>query len=509
MRVNGQLEVAQLEQLVGNPTLAPTGRIYLDITTPTASLPKFYDGSQWRTLLFANPVGIISQNSGKDVTVNWASSVNQKVILTDNCVIRFSNPQEGLIHTLTVVQRSTGVVPVPYLFTFDMIDQESGSFSFQPERAIPFLKSRVFQWEYNLGAIGANVVVSVNAFTPTTVPATAVSDITISSDGKGMIYGQTGTPFVATYQMDPYFSVQSESPFGNKNVLTPTATAAAVVGAVYSPSGNTVYFASGTTPFIQGYNTDRYTNLTVLANPGTLPTGAARCINIHGSGEFVGVGHTTTPFMSIYPTSGSVYGTKLTDPVTLPAAQVNALAWSEQGDYLAIGTQTSPFIQVYPFAANVLTGTIGVQAANPTSLPSGGPAANLGKQIAWRPQGDFIAMAMSTTPFLYVVPFNRSTGSYGTPLTVNVLPTGQLLSLAWSKCGTFLMCATGTSPFFMVYDFSALNLSTTLSFSGVGTVANTVTINPTNTTFFVGCATGTLIASYAMPNRQKNYLRIL
>lgn len=62
MKVDGWLEKAQYENLAGAPTPASTGRVYCDITAPTAAVPYMYNGTKWIPL--ANVVGIQSKTAG-------------------------------------------------------------------------------------------------------------------------------------------------------------------------------------------------------------------------------------------------------------------------------------------------------------------------------------------------------------------------------------------------------------------------------------------------------------
>lgn len=515
MKVFGQLEMAQLEQIASTgPNPRPTGRVYADVTNPLAALPMFYDGTSWKQLAFQTAASnaIVSQNSGKAVTVNWSTSLNQKVVLTDNCVISFSNPQEGQLHRLEVVQRAATNgfgLETPYSFTFNMTDQDSGPFPYQPERVVPVSKTKIFQWFYNANAVAAITTmdgyISLGA-----APATAITGMDISPDGTGLMVGRSSTPFQMFYQIDPTPTTPNSTPLGLQNAITPTATAGTVLDFAYHPNGNFLLTANATSPFIQGYFTSGNIPLgTAIANPGTLPTGAGRCVDIHPTGLFVVIGHATSPFMSAYPFTGAAYGTKLSDPGSLPAAQVNGIAWSKQGDYLAVASQTTPFLEVYPFTISSPTsGSIGVKLAAPGTLPAGGPAGGNGKCLAWRPQGDYIAMAMSVSPFLYVVPFNRTTGAFGTPLTVTTVPPGALTGLAWSPCGTFLFYSTLTSPYFGCYDFSSFLLNTTITgFGSLANALNTLAINRNGTFVYLGTNTTVINGVYA-PQRAKNYLRL-
>ena len=126
MKVLGQLEGAQLEQLAANPsTGVATGRMYMNIASPLAAVPYVYNGSSWEPITLGQSSAVISQNSGKAVTVDWSQGVQQLVILTDNCLISFSNPQSGRRHTLTVRQSQYGG-SVQYTFVFPLLRQPFG-----------------------------------------------------------------------------------------------------------------------------------------------------------------------------------------------------------------------------------------------------------------------------------------------------------------------------------------------------------------------------------------------
>lgn len=512
MKVLGQLEGAQLEQIAATSTTpASTGRIYIDVTAPLAAIPMVFNGTAWRALALTQSAAVAA-NSSTSVTVNWATGLTQKVTLTNNCKISFSNPQAGQVHTLIVVQNNssltlgTGKV---YLYTLDLSDQAARRTPYQPPTVLGLGESRVHKWYYEAGIQSGYATIPSATFAPFTAPATAQTAAAMSSDGQAITLGLSGSPFNATYRLNPDAALPNIGPWGASNVATPATAAATIVGAAYHPSNLAIFLVSGTSPYIQGFMCDRYISAgSAFANPGTLPTGAGRCIAVHPSGNYVGVGHTTTPFMSIYPWKMNVYGTILANPSTLPAAAVTALAWSPQGDYLAAACQTTPFIQVYAFTDNSGAGTIGAKSADPT-LPTGGPAGSLGKGIAWRPQGDYIAMAMTTSPYIYCVPFSRSTGVFGTPLAITSNPGVQVNAVQWSPCGQYLV-AVGSSTGLWVYDFSSFTLGTPLAFDGSapGAQVNDVCIHPSGEYFTIHMNTGAATA-WAMPRKTKNYLKLL
>jgi hypothetical protein len=507
MKVNGQLEVAQLEQIAStSPTPTPTGRMYIDVTSPSNAVPRIFNGSAWRAIQLAQTTATISQNSGQAVTVDWSQGLFQQVILTNNCVISFANPQSGQVHTLVISQNTTTTV---YRYTLNMIDQDSRRQPYQPQGVIPYNNTAIYEWFYQASIKAAITSMPTTNTAPLTAPPTLITGMDISPDGKTLTFGRTSTPYNATYDVTDNWAA-AVAPLGLQNIITPATLAGQAVGVVYGLDGKTVFTVGATTPYLQGWLTNRGSSVTVLSNPGTIPTGAGQCINIHPTGYFVGVGHATTPFMSIYPLLGGSYGTKLTNPSTLPAAAVTGLAWSPQGDYLTAVSQTSPFVQTWVFTEAASTGTIGAVSANPGTLPTGGPAGSLGRAVAWRPQGDYIAMANTTTPYLYVVPFNRATGAYGAALTVTNIPAGSTTCVAWSPDGQYLLVGCGTTPFLYIYDFSSFLLNTNVALTtSPGFQVNEIVVHPNGETVFFGQNSTTFITSFQMPTKTRNYLRLI
>lgn len=507
MKVNGQLEVAQLEQIASaGPSPSPTGRIYMNITNPSNAIPTYYNGTAWVPMAVGQSATPVSQNSGLSCIVNWANGLNQKVTLTANCVISLQNPVPGQVHTLSILQPNSATV---FMYQLDMADQETRRGRYQPIGVLPPNSMACYQWLYSFNERASISIMPTTMTAPQSAPPTLITGMDISPDMKTLTYGRTSSPFNATYDVtENYYGAVSS--LGIQNIGTPATLAAQPAGISYGPDGKSIFIASATSPFLQGYLTSRGTANQVLSNPVTLPAGAAKCVAVHPTGYFVGVGHSTTPFMSNYPYLGGSFGTKLTDPVSLPAAAVTGLAWSLQGDYLTAVSQTTPFIQTWVFTQAGSTGTIGTVSANPGTLPTGGPAGSLGRAVAWRPQGDYIAMANTTSPFLYVVPFNRTTGAYGTALTVSVLPAGASNCVAWSPDGQFLYVGTGTTPFLEVYDFSNFSLASKIVLTAnPGQVVNEIVVHPNGETIYCGLNAGVFIVSYQAPTKFRSYIRLI
>lgn len=507
MRVNGQLEVAQLEQLASDPALSPTGRVYMNIASPAAAIPRVYDGTKWQQFQFSSTTIVRSQNSGQACTVDWGTGLVQEVVLTNHCVISFTNPQAGQIHQLIVTQKAYNTSGNMYQYKLNMSDQDARRQPYQPLGILQASENNVFSWYYSAGIRTAYATTPASIANPVTLPSTAAAGITIHPNGRWIQYGQTtSSPF---YSVQEFFDSGAKAKWGRKNASANAAAAAAVVGLEYSPDGDQLFLASATTPFIQGYPVDQaYGNTgTVYSNPGTLPTGAGQCIAMHPNGTHVGIGHTTTPFMSLYPISHAGFGTKLTNPATLPAAQVNSLAFASTGDYLAGAGQTTPFLQVWPF--DPIAGTIGTILANPTSLPAGGPAGSLGKGVSWRPQADFIALCSTTSAQVYVTGFNRVSGAF-TGVQLTDAAGANANCCAWTPDGQYLIVGFNASPWMKVYDFSNQTLTTSVSFdvASPGVAVTDITIHPSGYFMVLSLSSSPFVMCYPLPYKTRNYMRI-
>lgn len=507
MKVWGQLEGGQLEQVVGNPTPSPTGRIYIDITNPLSAVPYIYNGTAWRTLQLGQTAATVVQNSGKACTVDWSQGLYQQVVLTDNAVISFSNPVSGAEHNLLVTQATTlAGAAVLYNVSFNMIDQDTDYMPYQPA-PLRAGENQLFKWFYKAGVKAAYANVPSVSRTLISV-ATLATGVAIAPDESIVTMGRTTSPFTSTYILGKG-SPGAQDPTRSQTV--PTALVAQAVGVAFSPDSKICYTCSGTTPFVQASANNLGTIGTIYTAPTAL-AGAAKCIAVSPNGLHVAVGHATTPFMSVLPWLGNAWGTKLFDPSTLPAAQVNGVAFSPCGDFISAASQSTPFIQTWNLAGQSIgTTSVGAYITAPLTLPAGGPAGALGKTIAWRPQGDYIAMAMTTTPFLYVVPFNRASGVYGTPLTVSSVPAAALTCLAWTPDGQYLICGMGSSPFFTIYDFSASTLGTlvTLDGSNPGQQVNDIAVSPAGDYMILALNAGAFAQTFTLPTKARNYLRMV
>lgn len=511
MKVYGTLDSAQFEMLASAPGNTPTGRFYMNITNPVQGVPYIFDGTSWRQIMLgtSNASGLVSQNSSTSCTVDWSQGLNQQVILTNHCTIRFINPQAGQEHFLYVQQRvmetGTGIV-WPYVYKFDMTDQDPKRMNYQPIGCSQSSETQVYSWFYSPSIKAGYTTIPYQSPVQGTLAPTACFGIDVSPDGKYLAQGCSTTPFVG---VSAVFDGGSQPFLGLRNMVVPTAAANTANGIAYHPD-NWAYFVSSTTsPFIQGYFLDRGAGNTAMANPGTLPTGAGQCIAMHPIGAAVGIGHTTTPFFSLYNIASTGFVAKYTNPVTLPAAQVNSLAFSPLGNYVAAAGQTTPFLQVWPFDVGTGFGTI---LTNPAVLPTGGPAGGFGKGVAWRPQSDYIALAMTVSPYLYIVNFNAATGTFGgTVTTTSSTLTAAVNCVQWTPDGQYLLVGTSTAPYLYVYDFSSLTIGAPIAYdvSNPTGQVNDIVVHPNGEMVFVSMNVTPFLRTYLLPRKVRNYIKLV
>jgi WD40 repeat protein len=302
------------------------------------------------------------------------------------------------------------------------------------------------------------------------------------------------------------------------NRITTSFTSGTSYAVAYSPSGVMTAWAVAASPYfyVTAWNADMGgTSFMTLPNPGTIPTGVGRSVSWHPSEQAVAVAHTTSPSVSVYPvnlptttTGVSGFGTKYANPAILPAGDGASVAFSPMGDFLAVASYSSPFIQVYPF--DLSTG-FGPKVADPAVLPTGGPH-TYARIIAWRPQGDWIAMGLPNSPYLYLVPFNRATASFGIPVTLSGsnLPTTAISVVQFSPCGNYLLVGGVGGRGLDIYPFDAaagiLNASPTTFPATVTDQWRDAVFDRDGRTIYA-VTSGSYVRTFTMPYRSQNWIR--
>lgn len=480
-KVFGQLEIAQLENVSGNPGSAlAVGRVWVDITNPTRGVPKYYDGNTVRNFDVENfnPIG----NSGSSLTIDWSLSTTQSLTLTGNCVITHSNmPTNGKVCTLIVSQASS----VP-LFKIRFPTDNYWQKKVIPD-VIPANATQRFQFLNISGFLAA--VTSLGSYNaPSTNSVSAIAHMTFSPDGLwaafcdgstnlksigvfqgalgGLNWGSVGstataagnTSCVAWHPSGAWVAVASAtSPFvqvfpvssgvfgpaiPNPGALPP----AAVTGVAWSPTGDALLWVGGTTPFIGGWPFTNGVFGTVYSNPGTAAQ-ASHSVKFHPGGLFVALGLDAAPGVAAYAfTSSGGFGSKSAapSPSTFLTSQVpDAISFSPDGAYIAVANTATPFIHVWPFSAG---GAFGTVVANPGTLP-----ASQVFGIFFSPYNDYLFGTTQTgATVLYAYPWTGVFGTLGTNATT-LPPTTNLFGCSVHPSGDHVAWYGNTTPFMGIY----------------------------------------------------------
>ena len=168
---------------------------------------------------------------------------------------------------------------------------------------------------------------------------------------------------------------------------------------------------------------------TKYSNPDTIPTGDCNAVDFHPDGNVIAVAHDVSPYVSAYPWthnasggSNDGFGTKYSNPSTLPSNTGEGIAFSPDGNDIAVAHASSPYISVYPWSSG-----FGTKYSNPSTLPP-----NLGKGVAFSPDGTDIAVCHLDSPYVSVYPWTSGTGfgtKYSNPST---LPPADAANVAFS-----------------------------------------------------------------------------
>lgn len=481
-RMDGELKGAQMEELSADPTPSSRSRFYSDKSDPTSAIPKFFNGTQWLPLKLGEASGAYAVgNSGKAKTIDWANGLVQEVILSAGCVFSFTNWRDGEVHRLLVKQAAVLEDSVnnteAFSYSFDLPTQTTMGKPFQP-RAI--FSNNIIQHAWLYASDTGEAQTGWNGpCHSNTGGVTGNRGISYSPDGSQYYVGGTSSPYLAYYNL--LRKGQSKLFQTAENLEgTPGAAVGAIVSTAWHPNGRWLFMASATSGYFYGrflYNTGNAPS-TPLAQ--TSPGGAASHVSIRPNGNHVVVAHAVSPYISIYSCVDLVSLTKLTSPATTPTGTGITAAFCQQGDFVAVQHDTTPFITAYPFSTS---GGFGTKIANPTTLPPG-TAAIGGRTLAWRPQGDWIVTVSSTTPYIWSAPFDRATGTFGTPFNWAAQPTsgacpkpsGTVNCAAFSPCGSFLLIGLASGGIIM-YRWSAAGPDTVTGVTANGTVASTSVVD--------------------------------
>ena len=131
--------------------------------------------------------------------------------------------------------------------------------------------------------------------------------------------------------------------------------------------------------------------------------------------------------------------TKLPNPSQLPASTGRGCAFSPDGSYLSVAHSTTPFVTVYKRDGDTFT-----KLPAPFQLP-----ASTAYSCAFSPDGSYLSVAHSTTPLVTV--YKRNGDTFTKIADPSRLPAGGGHGCAFSPDGGYLSVAHFTSPFVTIY----------------------------------------------------------
>lgn len=251
-----------------------------------------------------------------------------------------------------------------------------------------------------------------------------------SPNGEFLSINYLTAPGVALYQ-------RTGSSF---NLLTEPASipSSAERGSSFSNDGQ--FLALGTTNAVEKmviYQRDGI-EFTKLTTPASLGIGSTFDIAFSPTTEFLaivsgGSGLDRRPYLRIYQRDGTTF-TKIADPASLPEATENTrnVAWSPDGRYLAIATELSPFLRIY---ARTGIDEFTILPA-PASLPTAA-----GRALEWSPDGQLLAVATNNNVVVYAQNGSTFTLLLDNPASVT---SGTKEFITWSPDGNYLL-SNGTN----------------------------------------------------------------
>lgn len=319
---------------------------------------------------------------------------------------------------------------------------------------------------------------------PSTLPTGAGNDVAFTTDGMTMAVVHDTSPYVSVY---PF----SGSGIGTKYSDPGTAIPSIGNGVAFNPSGNAIAIAHLLSPFVTAYPWSAGFG-SKYSNPTTIPASSGQTVQFSPNGNDIAVGHTSAPFLSVYPWS-SGFGSKYADHPSNYTASVNsivALKFHPSGNFINVGFVSSGSLtntriertysftsgtgfnagyfdttssatklsaastegsDIYsldynPAGTDVAFGTNGnvpysrsfafntstgytSQYTDPATDTTGKPV----NGTEFSPDGNYLAQAHNTTPFVTVWPWTTGTG-YGTKITNPVtLPASTGNGIAWNR----------------------------------------------------------------------------
>jgi hypothetical protein len=272
--------------------------------------------------------------------------------------------------------------------------------------------------------------------------------------------------------------VQATYP-GAENITRTLTTQTSLRPQVVKYEAPLAVFGHVTTPFITFMRVYAGT-IQKLANPASLPNVRCSDVAVSPDGSLVAFLQTSSPYLGLYTNTNYTF-TKQTAPATQPDGH-GQLAFSPGGNYLFTKqTFTSPYYKLYQVIGTTfqaitggldVTPTSGIQgfAFSPddamlaitygttlriyrrqgnafTSVASVTLAGN-GDQVSWAPDQAYLAVGISTAPYVALYAFN---GTTLTAVTGAISSPAATVAVAFSPVGNYLAISHNASPYLAFY----------------------------------------------------------
>lgn len=209
------------------------------------------------------------------------------------------------------------------------------------------------------------------------------------------------------------------------------------------PAGSPAAFAAATIP-------TKYTDLATGVNADTAPNS----VDVHPDNAFIARAlSVTSPYVGVWRFAAvSGWGAKLSDPSTaFTNGQTMAVRWHPNGNWLFVSSSVTPFLACYAF--DKVNGIIGTRS---TDLSGGAlPTATPIKSIDISPDGLTVLVSGQATPYVEAWAFNPATGAWGSKYSAPAtLPTGLGYQAKFSLTGLQVVVGHTTAPNVTAYPWT-------------------------------------------------------
>lgn len=277
---------------------------------------------------------------------------------------------------------------------------------------------------------------------PLTLTPTAVRDLSWSACGDFLAVAYTRTvgnnTTVSVYQRQGNsFPVLGANP----GAVGPGTSSSNVA---FSPNSDflaSTFTVSGT-PGVEMWERSAGTTFTDVTTASTIANIKGAMAWSPDSALFLGI-DTVAGGINAYSRADSLF-TSITSPVvTSYLTDITGMAFSPDGKFLAVAVSVTPYILIFSVTGTGLSAVF-AQLSNPGTLPAG--AANC---VAWSANSQYLIVGHATTPFMTV--YSVSGTTFTKQADPGVVPAAAVVSADWTQTKQFLAVASATSPYVQVY----------------------------------------------------------